>query len=171
MGYEVDCVDISKTYVRKCRKLAETENLKLNAMVADMRDYDIQENHYSLIITSKVLHYFRKPEIESLVNKIRAGLKKKGLLYCNTFSTEDIELARSMEGMELVEENTYYYPPYKRYYHFFEKKEFLTLFSKLKTIYFAQGLDLDLRWGKGKDLSKRKGRLNGFIEYIGQRVR
>ena len=65
MGYDVDCIDISRTHVRKCRKLAESENLNLNARVADMRDFDIQASHYSLIVASKVLHYFQKSEIES----------------------------------------------------------------------------------------------------------
>jgi 2-polyprenyl-3-methyl-5-hydroxy-6-metoxy-1,4-benzoquinol methylase len=48
MGYEVDCVDLSRTYVRRCRKLAESENIKLNAQVSDLKDYEIQEKHYSL---------------------------------------------------------------------------------------------------------------------------
>jgi tellurite methyltransferase len=172
MGYEVDCVDLSKTYVRRCRKLAEIENLKLNAQVSDLRDYVIQERHYSLIIVSKVLQLFRKSEIETLVNKMKLGLMRKGLVYIYTFSTEDPELRTGpMDGLELVEENTYYHARYKMHFHYFTKEEFLELFAKLRTIYFAQGLDLDLRWGKGTDLSKRKGRLNGIIEYLGQQIR
>jgi hypothetical protein len=103
---------------------------------------------------------------------MKSGLMKKGLVYIYTFSTEDIELRnKPMEEVELVERNTYYHARYKMHFHYFTKDEFLELFSNLRTIYFAQGYDLDLRWGKGKDLSKRKGRLNGIIEYIGQRVR
>jgi hypothetical protein len=136
-----------------------------------LKDYDIQKRHYSLIIASKVLQLFPKSEIENLVEKVVSGLKKEGLFYCYTFSTEDIELAKSMEGLEIVEENTYFHSRYKMDFHYFTKDEFLGLFSKLKTVYYAQGLDLNLKWGKKTDLSKHRGRLNGIIEYVGRRVR
>jgi tellurite methyltransferase len=164
LGYEVECVDFSGTWVKKCQDRANASGLKVVAQRADLRSFGIQKRRYSLIIASKVLQFFVKSEIEALAEKIYHGLAKRGCAYLRVFSPDEFEfyMAHKQE-IKLIEPNTYYVPRYKLHYHFFTKKEVLDLFSKLKVIHCIEGMESNLRF--------KKPRKEWIVEYIGQRTR
>jgi SAM-dependent methyltransferase len=164
LGYEVDCVDVSKTWVKKCQNRANAENLQVSVQRADLRSYDIPKRRYSLIITSKVLQFFLKSEIEILADKIVNGLAKRGCVYLRVFSPDEYEhyVAHKQE-VQKIEPNTYFVPRYKLHYHFFTKEEVLDLFSKLKVLHCVKGMESSLQF--------KKPRKEWVIEYIGQRMR
>jgi 2-polyprenyl-3-methyl-5-hydroxy-6-metoxy-1,4-benzoquinol methylase len=167
LGYEVDCCDTSKSQVKKCNEFAESEGLNVNAEQTDARVYDIQENKYSLIIMSNVLEIFDSSEFQDIATRMMIGLRKGGLLYLKTSSKTYHDIVGPSEKKEMNEE----FGPetdgsdYRN--HHFTMKEVENLFSGLDTIFLAEGVNRDLSWGTGKDLSKRKANLIPFIEYIG----
>jgi tellurite methyltransferase len=163
MGFEVDCIDVSTTYVKRCRERARAENLAISAQVADILSYDIQKNRYALIIASKVLQFFRKSEIEAIAEKINMGLAKHGVIYVQAFSLEEFEKIRDSMFFKLVEPNTYYHQKYHLINHFFTKDEVLSLFPKLKILYCSDCLQLLRKY--------KKPRYHWIIEYLGQRTR
>lgn len=164
LGRDVDCVDVSKTWVKKCQDRARAENLRMTAYRADLRSFDIPKRHYSLIIASKVLQFFLKSDIEALVKKMYYGLARRGLVYLRVFSLNEFEIyVKHKRETKLVEPNTYYVPQYQLHYHFFTQEEVLSLFSKMKVIHCVEGQESDLRL--------KKPRKEWIIEYLGQRVR
>jgi len=70
LGHEVDYVDISKTYSKRMKDRANVENLELTAHNMDIRDFDLPEKHYALIIASKILQLFPKADIEDITRKM-----------------------------------------------------------------------------------------------------
>lgn len=164
MGFEVECVDVSKSSVKKCQERAKAEHLQLVVHQTDIRTFEIPRRRYSLIIASKVLQFFLKSEIEELAQRIINGLTKRGCVYLRVFSPEEYGYyIRDKRETSLVEPNTYYIPRYKLHYHFFSKKEVLELFPTLKPLHYIEGLESDLRY--------KKPRKEWIIEYIGQRTR
>jgi tellurite methyltransferase len=162
LGRTVEGVDTS-TLSKGLPEVIEAEGLDLTYHKMDLRDFEITQNQYALIIASKVLQLFRKADIETIVNRIQAGLKSKGLVYLYTFSVEDLQYIQKWDEIEKVEENTYYHSEYKLHFHFFSREELLALFPKLKLQYYTEGLTLHQ--------SSSGSRLTGIIQYVGQKVR
>ena len=162
MGYEVDCVDISKTWVRKCRERAKTENLTLHVYEAKVQNFEIPQRRYSLIIASKILQLLRVAELEEMAEKIYAGLAKRGILYVRTFSVEHVNRSKRIQDLEQVEPNTYFSPEHQQTYHYFTRQELPALFPKLKILYYIDGIEIDR--------TLKKPRYPWIIELLGQRM-
>jgi SAM-dependent methyltransferase len=162
LGREVEGVDTSKLS-KGIPELVEAEGLDFTYHRMDLREFEIPKRKYALIIASKIMQLFRKADIEHLTEQIYAGLKPKGMLYIYTFSVEDLQHVRSLDDVEKVEENTYYHAEWDLHFHFFSRDEILGLFPKLKLQYYTEGLTFDRR--------PSRSRLNGVIQYIGQRMR
>ncbi len=163
LGHEVDYVDISKTYSKRIKDRAEDENLELTAHNMDIRNFEIPEKRYALIIASKVLQLFPEANVRDITAKMNAGLARRGLVYVYTFSVETLKHSKRLHELELVEENTYYHRKYRQHFHYFKRDELLSLFPKLRTIFYNEGTVHDLK--------KRDSRYHFILEYLGQRVR
>jgi len=161
MGYEVEGFDISQTAIERCIKMAKNENLKVKAEAKDLREVDIPKGRYSLIIAAWVLNFFKKPEAEEIIRKIKEGLKRNGLVYIAIFSLDDPGYEKAKNRLELVGENTFYSSRRDSFIHYFKEEEFLSLFSDFKTVYHAKGTGLDLEHGEPH--------YHGFIDYMGQK--
>jgi tellurite methyltransferase len=158
MGYKVEGFDISQTAIERCIKMAKNENLKVKAEAKDLREVDIPKGRYSLIIAAWVLNFFKKPEAEEIIRKIKEDLKRNGLVYITIFSLDDPGYEKAKNRLELVGEKTFYSSRRGYFIHYFKEEEFLSLFSDLKTVYHAKGTGLDLEHGEPH--------YHGFIEYM-----
>jgi len=162
MGYEVEGVDISQTAVERCVQRAETQKLRVKAEVKDLKEITIHPEEYSLIIAAWVLNFFRKTEVETIVNEIKNGLKKDGLVYLGVFSPSDPSYRQAKEGLKEVEENTFYSAKRNAYIHYFTRDEIQSLFRGFKAVYFIEGVGLDLDHGESH--------YHGLIEYLAQKT-
>ena len=76
-GFKVDAFDISETGIEKIKYLAKKENLKINAFLCDMNDFEF-ENSYNLIITHGCLHLIHRKDWLRLINLIKENTNIKG---------------------------------------------------------------------------------------------
>lgn len=162
LGRVVEGVDTSR-FSKGLPEVIESEGLNFTYHKMDLREFEMPRRRYALIVAAKILQLFRKPDIEIIAERMQAALKPKGVIYIYTFSVEDLQYLQSWDEIEEVEENTFYHANYDLHFHFFSKDELLGLFPKLKLHYYAEGLRFDR--------SPRRSRLNGVIQYIGQRMR
>ena len=167
LGYPVEGVDESKTYVKRCRDRAKAEGLDLTVKEADLRSVEIPRRRYALIIASKLLQMFLKSESTAIAEKMYPGLLPKGLTYIRTFSVERIAQSAALRALEEVEPNTFYAPQRKRHYHYFTRDEILSLFPKMRVLYCVEGLELD----RFRSKTSKKPQTPAIIEFIGQRIR
>ncbi|MGR3310863.1 MAG: class I SAM-dependent methyltransferase, partial [Candidatus Brocadiales bacterium] len=72
-GYDVDGCDISEVAIKKAYRLAEENNVKINALVVDLEKYEIPKDKYDLITC---LYYLQS----SLIPQIKEGLKVGGMI-------------------------------------------------------------------------------------------
>jgi SAM-dependent methyltransferase len=162
LGREVEGVDTS-TLSKGIPDMIEAEGLNFTYHRMDLREFEFPKRKYALIIASKIIQLFRKADIERIAEQIQAGLKPKGVVYIYTFSVEDLQHVKSWDDIEKVEENTYYHADWNLHFHFFSREEILGLFPKLKLHYYTEGLTFDR--------TPSRSRLNGVIQYVGQRMR
>ena len=83
-GFDVTGVDISEVAIEKCNKLAEERNTTVNAVVADLTDYDMGEAQFDLITK----FYYYEP---SIFPQIIDALKPGGMFILEQFSTDHLK--------------------------------------------------------------------------------
>lgn len=79
-GLEVDGVDLSEVAIRKAKVLAREHRVAVNATAADLHQYEIKPNSYDVILN---IDYLQR----NLVPKIKQGLRKRGLIVYENFTT------------------------------------------------------------------------------------
>lgn len=141
IGYDVEGVDIVdeniKNYLEKSKEL----QLNVDGTVADIREFEIKENEYSLIIVSWVLNFFKKSEIDMIIEKIKKGLKPKGIVYFGAFSILDDFYIKNLD--KACEEQHSLHFRDSQYRHYYTKEEVLNYFEDLTTIAFKSAMFLD----------------------------
>jgi len=80
-GYAVTGVDISSVAVTRVKECAEKNRLTIQALEADLAQFPIKDENYDLIVN----FYFLD---RTLIPKLKKGLKKNGLMFFETYTTE-----------------------------------------------------------------------------------
>ncbi|MEF9991224.1 MAG: methyltransferase domain-containing protein [Romboutsia sp.] len=141
IGYDVEGVDIVDENIKNYLEKAKELQLDVKGTVADIRDFEIKENEYSLIIVSWVLNFFKKSEIDIIVNKIKKGLKENGVVYFGAFSTLDNFYVKNLDK-SCDEKHSLCFNE-TQYRHYYTKEEVLKYFEDLTMIAFKSSIFLD----------------------------
>ncbi len=83
-GFDVTGVDISEVAIEKCNKLARERNTTVNAVVADLTDYDMGEVQFDLITN----FYYYDP---SIFPQVIDALKPDGMFVLEQFSIDHLK--------------------------------------------------------------------------------
>ena len=83
-GFDVTGVDISEVAIEKCNRLAKERNTTVNAVVADLTDYDMGEARFDLITK----FYYYEP---SIFPQIIDALKPGGMFILEQFSIDHLK--------------------------------------------------------------------------------
>lgn len=113
-GYDVDAVDISEEALKKGRETAG--DLKVNFLAADLEKFRIPEESYDLIINFNYLQ-------RSLINSIKSGLKRGGIVIFETYTVEQQAFGKPNNPEFLLKPN-----------------ELLRMFSDLHIVYYREGI-------------------------------
>ena len=117
-GFEVDAVDISEKGLKKAGKLARETGVKVNALLVDLDDYQIEKDRYDLIAN----FYFLK---RRLIPRIKKGLKKGGKVIFETYLLEHRKLAAGG-------------PRQAKY--FLKPNELLRFFKDFRILFYREGV-------------------------------
>jgi tellurite methyltransferase len=80
-GYAVTGVDISRVAVTRAAEHAKKNGLTIQALEADLAEFPIEDENYDLIVN----FYFLD---RTLIPRLKKGLKKNGLMFFETYTTE-----------------------------------------------------------------------------------
>ena len=83
-GFDVTGVDISEVAIEKCNRLAKERNTTVNAVVADLTNYDMGEARFDLITK----FYYHEP---SIFPRIIDALKPGGMFILEQFSIDHLK--------------------------------------------------------------------------------
>ncbi len=83
-SFDVTGVDISEVAIEKCNKLAQERNVAINAVVADLKDYDMGEAKFDLITN---FYYYDL----SIFPQVIQALKPGGMFILEQFSVDHLK--------------------------------------------------------------------------------
>ncbi len=96
-GFEITCIDISKTAINNIEKEAEKREIKINAFVEDLETFEIKEN-YDIIIGTGIFHFLSKEIVFRLLEDIKTHTKEEGLNIFEVFLEGDPSQEEDSEG-------------------------------------------------------------------------
>ena len=117
-GFEVEAVDISREGLRKARRLAKAQGVRIKTTAADLDHHRIPKESYDLIID----FYFLD---RRLIPRMKRGLKRGGRIAFETYLAE----ARSM-GLEGPANPKYLLKP----------NELLRFFHDFRILFYREGI-------------------------------
>jgi tellurite methyltransferase len=117
-GFEVDAVDISEKGLKKAQKLAREGGVKINTLLVDLDQYQIEKGRYGLIAN---FYFLRR----RLIPKIKKGLKKGGKVIFETY---------------LLEHRTLGTGGPKQAKYFLKPNELLKLFRGFRILFYREGI-------------------------------
>ena len=130
-GFDVTGVDISEVAIEKCNRLAEERNTAVNAVVADLTDYDMGKGQFDLITK----FYYYEP---SIFPQIIDALKPGGMFILEQFSIDHLK----------YRENSGFGPRNPDY--LIKPNELLDHFKSLRVLYYEDTVvELDEGMHKG----------------------
>jgi len=147
-GFAVEGIDLSETAIKRCLSISEKLQLNIEATVDDITTFDIQPNHYSLIILSNVLNFFPEEEIALIIDKVKKGLVKDGLVYMNVFDINDPSRKKAIDKYKRLGRNSFFDSTNNMFLHYFTKDEFEGFFTTYRTIKTGYSYALDLSHGE-----------------------
>ncbi|HEX8609250.1 MAG TPA: class I SAM-dependent methyltransferase, partial [Pedobacter sp.] len=88
-GFDVTAVDLSSVGLEKSRRLADENGVAIKTIVADLSDFEIEENFWDTIVSI----WAHVPAIvrRSLHTKVVAGLKPKGTFLLEAYTPKQVE--------------------------------------------------------------------------------
>jgi 2-polyprenyl-3-methyl-5-hydroxy-6-metoxy-1,4-benzoquinol methylase len=117
-GFEVDAVDISDRGLKKAQKLARDKGVKINTLLVDLDQYQIEKEQYDLIAN---FYFLRR----RLIPRIKKGLKKGGRVIFETY---------------LLEHRTLGTGGPKQAKYFLKPNELLRLFKDFRILFYREGI-------------------------------
>ena len=107
-GYEVTAIDLSPIGLEKAKKLADSRDVGLQTIVADIASFDFGENLWNGIIS---IFCHLPPDVRQMVHqKIKTGLKPGGVFIVEAYTPDQIPFGtggpkdlRMMMSLEILQ--------------------------------------------------------------------
>lgn len=103
-GFDVTCIDISKSAINKIKNEAEKRKVKIRAICKDLEDYNLEDN-YDIIIANGFFHFLKKERTLNLIEDCKNHTKKEGMNIFEVMLEGDPSQEEDSEG--------YYFPTNK----------------------------------------------------------
>lgn len=97
IGFDVGCIDISKTAINAIKNKAKKEKIKINAICEDLEKFEFKED-YDIVIGIGIFHFIPEKSALKLINNIKKHTKKSGLNILEVFLQGDPSQEEDSEG-------------------------------------------------------------------------
>lgn len=88
-GFDVTCVEISKTAIKNIKEESIKQNLKLNIIESDIEKFNFNEK-YDIIIGAGILHFVTSSHISEFLNNVKIYTNKDGLNIFDFFINNQV---------------------------------------------------------------------------------
>ena len=83
-GYDVYAFDITENGIAKTRRMAKENNVEINAFVADINDFKIDQK-FDIIYSTGTIQYLDDDKIDSFFRKVQDMTNDNGINWFNVF--------------------------------------------------------------------------------------
>lgn len=127
-GFEVEAIDINEQNLKKIAEASKNSGFSIKTKLINIKNFDFRPDNYTLILAISSLIFFKKSEFKKIINKIKKGLTKGGVVLISSFTTLDPSFQGFLKKHEMIEENTFYNEKTKTYWNFLESNELKSYF-------------------------------------------
>jgi 2-polyprenyl-3-methyl-5-hydroxy-6-metoxy-1,4-benzoquinol methylase len=89
LGHSVLGVDSSSVGLEKARKLADSNGVSIETQVVDLKDFDIGEENWDVIVS--IFAHLPPPLRENVHERVVKGLKKGGVFILEAYTPKQLE--------------------------------------------------------------------------------
>lgn len=90
-GFEVTAVDLSEEGIKKLKKFAKKEKLKIKTEVSDIKSYLANCKKFDVILAMNILQFIDQKNIRPVIKKIKSKTKPGGLNVIASFIAENLQ--------------------------------------------------------------------------------
>ena len=83
-GYTVSAFDITENGIRKTKKMAEENGVEVNAFIADINDFEIDDT-FDIIYSTGTIQYLADDRIDWFFDKVKKMTRDNGINWFNVF--------------------------------------------------------------------------------------
>ncbi|MBO4919495.1 MAG: methyltransferase domain-containing protein [Erysipelotrichaceae bacterium] len=83
-GYDVYAFDITVNGIAKTRRMAKENNVEINAFIADINDFEIDEE-FDIIYSTGTIQYLEDDRIDGFFRKVKDMTRPGGINWFNVF--------------------------------------------------------------------------------------
>lgn len=83
-GYTVYAFDVTKSGIAKTQRLAKENNVEINAFIADINNFEINEK-FDIIYSTGTIQYLDDDKIDNFFKKVKDITKPNGINWFNVF--------------------------------------------------------------------------------------
>lgn len=94
-GFNVDGVDISEVAIRKARRLAMEQGVRVKTIIADLNKYQVEAETYDVILDFYFLN-------RDLIAQIKKGLKKGGVVVFENYTRAHLKYDKAQNKAYLL---------------------------------------------------------------------
>jgi tellurite methyltransferase len=145
--FAVDAIDPSAVSIRCVREAAERKGLTVNAICTDFESFDA-ERPYDAVLAMGLVPVLRRPQIGSLVQRVRAWLGIGRHLFITAFTTEDEAYERHRAQWREIGRNSFRSPD-GGIRTYLDPGEIIRFFHDFAVVHHWEGLGPEHRHGDG----------------------
>ena len=83
-GFDVTAFDITKSGIRKAKRLADNMNVHINTFVADINSFELEEK-FDIIYSTGTIQYLFEENKRAFFEKIKSLVNENEIVYFNVF--------------------------------------------------------------------------------------
>jgi len=139
-GFFVTAIEIRNDLVEMIKKRAGENQLDLEIVNQDIKDFPITKNSYSLISSINSLNFFSKNEFYDIVGKIKAGLINDGVCAMSLFTNDD-PLFKEIKARAINEDDGSFRNESGKKWYFPRSNELKEIFEKdFKILFYIEAI-------------------------------
>ncbi len=128
-GFDVTCIDISRTAIENVKREAKKRGIKINAFIEDLEIFKIKKK-YDIILGTGIFHFLPKESTFRMMGDIREYTAKNGLNIFEVFLEGDPSQEEDSEG------------------YYFKKEELKKIYSNWEIREYEEYEDYDKEEGQ-----------------------
>ncbi len=149
LGARVTAVDRSPVAIEKLSAKAKQKGLAIEAVNADIADFDFAANAYDIIVAATILDHLPQEILPATAARIKSALKSEGILYVNVFTVLDPGYLQ--HHAQAPANSTYVSDTADCMEHYFQCGELRNLFEEFDILFDYEGVEPDLSHGAPHD--------------------
>ncbi len=148
-GFSATALEVREDSANIIKKRARANKVSVKVENKDVRKFNINKNHYSLVSAIHSLNFFSKDEFLNLITKIKAGLTNDGLCVISMFTTKDSMYEELKQRVTLQKDNSLADENGKKWY-FPKPNELKKLFKDFEILFYVEAI-IDDKGHPGKE--------------------